>query len=199
MGRLPLRQDQQEYILQVALQLGDQEGFQNLSFQKIANKAKLSQSAVMHYYPNKAQLLEAISTLVARHNVDFVSANASVKDSALVTIQKFIHNNLTWAEKHSDMAKVIVLLSALAMDDDLFKQSYNDRLKAVRQKLEGYLYAAIREKSVAISENEVESWAAMIHGFVVSGITGFLASGEAREKKKYLKRAEIFLGLLTGS
>lgn len=197
MGRKPLRQDQREFVLKTAIDLIDREGFQNLSFQKIADRTKLSQSAVMHYFPKKSLLFAEISDYVAHHNVSFVQSQDSIKDSALLSLQKFMHNNILWAEKYPDLARLIILLSTLAIQDDSAKSSYGHRLSSVRQKLEAYLYAGIRENAIRIPERDVEHWAALIHNVVISGMTNFLASGEAREKKNYLKRTELILRSLT--
>lgn len=197
MGRKPLRQDQREFVLATAIALIDQEGFHNLSFQKIADKAKLSQSAVMHYFPKKAALFTAISDYIAVHNVTFVQSQHSHKDGALIALQKFIHGNILWAEKHPDLARLLVLFSTLAIQDDEAKANYNQRLQSVRQKLEAYIYAGIREKVIHVPESEAEHWAALVHNMVVSGIINFLASGAAKEKKNYLKRSELILRSLT--
>lgn len=197
MGRPPQDENRKDHLIEIALKILGSQGFAALSFQKVADQALVSQSTVMYYFPNKNALLAEISTYVAIKNRSYVEAHDKITDNAEDKLRKFLVLNFQWAEKNPEYAQNIILLSYLAMTNSEFKDSYNLRLKSVREKIMGILYAGLREGVFHFKESEAPELAALFHNFLVSAITNSLASRLVNERKSYTAKVDILIRDLT--
>lgn len=197
MGRPPQDEKRKERLLEIALGILAKQGLSGLSFQKVADQASVSQSTVMHYFPNKDVLFSEISTFVAGQNRSYVEAQEKLSDDAEERLRKFLIHNFQWAEKNAEQAQVIILISYLSMVHPEFQSVYNVRLKSVREKILGILLAGHREKLFFFNVHKGEEIASLFHNFLVSAITNALASRETSEKKKFAGKVDLMIqGLL---
>lgn len=200
MARPPQDSNRKEKLLEIALVLLRTHGLSGLSFQKMADRAKVSQSTVMHYFPSKNHLMSEVSVYVAQKNRLYVESFEKITDGAEQRLKNFILKNFLWAEKHPEYAQAIVLMSFLAISDHEFQKVYRVRLNSVREKILALLFAGQREKAFHFKAKDAPQIAALIHNFVVGGITNFLASGDAGEKANFHIKAELLVqALLKGN
>lgn len=194
MGRPPEDSARKEKIIELAIKKFFEEGIESLSFQKIADDLDISQTTVLHYLKSKKVMYRLMAQYVSEHNIEFVSKKLDHKNPALTNLKNYIFSNFNWAEEFPSYASTLIFYNTLAISHSEYKEDYDKRLQQVRNRIEGFLYAAIREGSLTIKEVEVPLSASLLHNFLVSSISNFLcSSSNSKEKSNFKARVHFFL------
>jgi len=137
--------ESREKIIKAAKKLFALSGYQETSFQLIANAAGLSQSAVLHHFPNKFELFKAVLTHLVENNENIAKTFFDPKDNAFESLKKHFEINYTWAIESDYNASIMTCLFNFATFNRDFAAIYTHILNNARNKILGHIYAGVRE------------------------------------------------------
>lgn len=132
-------------IVEAAINLLAEHGYAQTSFQMVADSVGLTQSAVMHHFKSKDQLIEAVVETAVGRNRGIVESLGTVSDDAARRLVNFCRGNLLWTVKHRRDAQVLALLYYMATHDAAFASNLGRILGRGRQVILGHLLAGRRE------------------------------------------------------
>jgi AcrR family transcriptional regulator len=135
-----------EAIVAAAIEIVAEKGFLETSFQMIADRCKVSQSAVLHHFKNKEELVEAVMAQLLKHNHELVSGLMLPEDDAKTRLIKHFRGNIQWAVKYEPEGQLLLLLYYFASYHPHFSKIYAEILKNARIRIKAHILAAIREK-----------------------------------------------------
>lgn len=165
----------QEKILKAGKKLIAKEGIEQASFQKIADACGLSQSAVMHHFPNKDTLLQSVIKSIVENNQRTVHTITKIEDDARTQLLKHFYGNLDWAVTHVDEARIIISIYYLATFKPKFSKLYALLLHNAQEKIRALLLAGQREGNFKFSSSP-EGLAALLHDTLLGGIINLITT-----------------------
>lgn len=178
-------------ILKNALRLFARHGYAETSFQMIADSCGASQSAILHHYPTKLALIEAVFMQVLAHNVAIISGSFHLEDNAFTRLKKHFVGTLNWAMTNRDESGIILLIYYLAAYEKDFTVLYQRILQGARQRIAEMLAAGKREK-LFFFEEPIESMTATMHDALLGGVVNVMVSGGGKKDAEALvKRWDI--------
>lgn len=184
----------------VTIQLIAKHGYFDVSFQKIANAMGVSQSTVMHYFPNRVDMMRSLFQVIVRSNHQYVAANADPKDCAILRLKKHLSGNFNWAIDQPEMASLVGLLYYQASCDVNFSKLYDDVLKVGRSRIYEYLLMASREGDLK-SDIDLLALAEVIHessmGQCINGVSQLTLGRSKRVlRNRSAEKADALIALL---
>ncbi|OGS13797.1 MAG: hypothetical protein A2234_05675 [Elusimicrobia bacterium RIFOXYA2_FULL_58_8] len=143
-------------VIDIAIRLAAKHGFGETSFQMIADKLGLSQSAVMHHFSSKNALFEEMVRTIIRHNHEIVSELIDIHDNAGRRLLKHCLGNIMWTlrYKQSD-GPLLILLYYLACHEKNFSTIFDQMINTGRERLMTHLLAGQREGLFRINDPRV--------------------------------------------
>jgi len=145
---MPSRSDGEktrQKILTHSIRLFAKDGFDRVSFQQIADKCGLSQSAVMHHFRKRDDLIEAVVQTVLQHNRAVVEPELWPDAGALTQLRKIFRINLKWVIQYKEDAQILLLLYYYASRDPRFSKFYLKLRTFARQRVCGLIADGIKE------------------------------------------------------
>lgn len=136
---------QPSMILDVACDLVARHGFADVSFQMIAKEVGVSQSTIMHYFPNKLALIRALIEHIVQQNHAYVSAMHKVEHDGFTRLKNHFLGNLKWANENPAQGSVILLLYYMGSVNKEFGNLYGRILANARLRVAEHVLAAQRE------------------------------------------------------
>lgn len=138
--------DRQNMIIDEAIKIIHKGGYQSLSIREIAEKVKISESAIYRHFLNKEDIILGILNRM----IDFdylLEKDLAAKKSAKSKILRFMQFHFEFLEKNYEMTSVI-------FSEEIFNQSdiLANRLKVVIKKRKDILTSIIEE---ARATNEI--------------------------------------------
>ena len=191
------KNDLKEKILKESIRLFSKNGFEKTTFQKIADRCKISQANCFYYFKNKMELYEACVSYIVSVNETHTLLNAeSIKEDGYERLLNYGYGNIDWSLKHPEQYQVILMLYYLASFDPKFKALYTEILKNARFKVLGCLYAGEREG--VLSAKEDPEWISeVLHealaGIVMNAATSNCQNTEEKMKRKWRDLVELYL------
>lgn len=179
--------DRRVEIVEKAVEIFAAVGFQEASFQKIADALGVSQSAVLHHFPSKEALLEESLRHIVQHNHELVQAALKPKDDALVRLRKHFFVNLEWALRFRPEAQIILMLYAMAGHSERLASFYESVLTGGRARVVELVAAAVRERFFR-ANLEPEDVGVMLHDQLVAGIIAVICLGQREAEAKRTKK-----------
>ncbi len=114
-------ENRKKSILDAALLLVGDIGFESVTFQMIADRLRITQPNIFYYFPTKdALFFNLIETVLTSSRQASTPQNLNFNDS----IRYLIVESLNWARASSDSAKVIVLLNSKACYDEKYSEIF---------------------------------------------------------------------------
>lgn len=132
-------------ILDTAVRLLAKRGYEGTSFQMIADSLGLTQSAVMHHFPSKHELIDAAVEAAVARNRATVESLARFDDDAARRLLNFCRGNMLWAVRYREDAQVLSLLYYLACHDKDFAKNLYQAVERGRMVIARHLLAGRRE------------------------------------------------------
>lgn len=132
-------------ILDAAVRLLAKRGYEGTSFQMIADALGLTQSAVMHHFPSKRELIDAAVEAAVSRNRATVESLARFDDDAARRLLNFCRGNMLWAVRYREDAQVLALLYYLACHDKDFAKNLYQAVERGRLVIARHLLAGRRE------------------------------------------------------
>ena len=97
-------------ILQAVIEILSEEGVDDLSFDRVGLKAKMSRSHVVYYFPNRDAMIEAAFRVVAFAAQEFIVANMQAAGDWQELLLRYIEGNFLWLKNHPAHASVFLLM-----------------------------------------------------------------------------------------
>lgn len=183
-----------EFILNRAIGLVAKEGLGATSFQKIADTCGLTQSAVMHHFKNKDDLVEAMIGQIVARNHELVRRSITIQMNAHERLVKHFEGNFKWAKKHREEASVIILLYYYGSFQPSFSKLYRHILSRAKRSIEEYLEAGLREGLYDFRQPTAQV-AAQLHSYLLGMLINLIASQsiQSTSTAKWNRETEYFL------
>ena len=179
-----------ERIVDASIELFNLHGFFQTSFQRIADKCGMKQTAIIHHYKNKLVLLGAVVDRIFQHNQEIIARSYDISDNALDTLYKNFVFNLEWSKKYPSESNIIILLYYTATYDSEYRRLYTSLLERVRQRYHGYILAGVREGIFNLSL-PAEIVAQLLHDNLVGSLINVLScKSKARLSKGFTGKVE---------
>jgi len=160
-------------------------GFSEVSFQMIADELGISQSTVLHHFPNKLLLIRSVLAQVIDSNHQHVSGMIQLKDSALNRLWKHLEGNRQWAQENPEQASVVLLIYYMGSVNPEFSAIYRTMLSRGRERVFELVLAAQREKSI-LPTLPAELLAETIHDILLASLLNVSATRSARTETRRL-------------
>ena len=177
-------EESKDRIVTAAIELIATKGFLETSFQMIADKCGISQSAVMHHFKNKEELVEGVLKQLLQHNHSLVAASIRQEDDARTRLIKHFSGNLTWAIRYEHEAQMLLLLYYFASYHPHFAGIYSEILKNARLRIREHILAGVRERLFPANLNADET-AEQMHDALLGSFVNYLAIRKAGRKPKH--------------
>ena len=140
-------------MMKVARRLLSRSGYDEVSFQRIAEECGLSQSAVLHHFANKSALLEALVEQAIAHNHQMVIESQEPRDSAVTRLRKHIRENIRWVTEYREEASLLLLLFYVASIDNGMRAILKRTLERGRGRIEELVLASEREGDLRVTQD----------------------------------------------
>lgn len=154
-------------ILNVALKLFSEHGFDNTSMPMIAREIGVSQPAILHYFPKKEDLFSEVFQLVLESNRRVTDSLHSAHDDATKRLYKYILGNITWMTHHKDQASLLLLLYYYAQLRPYFSSLYSRLLEGAITKFSDILLAGHRENIFNFDTHETRKISTLFHNYTL--------------------------------
>lgn len=171
-------------IIQSAIWIFAHKGISDGSFQAVASRAKLSQSAIFHYFKDKSELISACVEVITAANHQRVSDLVSPKEDSVKQLMSHMTANLQWGLESPEQGRLLLLIYHLSCFDSEFNRIYGELLEKARQRIEVYLYAAKRESRLRETTVDIEELAKAFHDLLVGTFVNTLSVDSHSKKSK---------------
>lgn len=115
-------EERQKIIIDEALNIIHEGGYEALSIRELASRVKISEPAIYRHFLNKEDIVLGILSRISSFDQELI-ANISKKERPLEKLQEFISFHFNFLEKNKNMTSVI-------FSEDMFTQS-----KILKEKL----------------------------------------------------------------
>ncbi|WP_433194755.1 TetR/AcrR family transcriptional regulator [Nocardia sp. CA-107356] len=134
-GRPPGRaghEDRRRMILEAALEVFAERGYQGATIAIVAERVGLSQQGVLHYFPNKQTLLANVLALRDQNDLDVLLATAQGSATTLDFLVDLVERN---AERPGIVQSFTVLAAESVTQDHPARDYFVDRYAQIREML----------------------------------------------------------------
>ena len=95
-------EERKQEIIETALELFSEKGYENTTIQDIAEKMNVAQGLCYRYFKSKQEIFAASSDFYAQKAVEQMMASIQKEDSVIQKFNAIIKSLLTYAVKHSE-------------------------------------------------------------------------------------------------
>src|SRR4051812_11497525 len=120
-------------IIEKAIELFAKHGYDQTSFQMIADACKVSQAAALFHFKNKFGLFEAVALHCATAFEQFNRGAPLVPDPS-ENVRKYLRDYATWLSIKPNQGQVMFLLYYFASYERRFAELYADVQKRMRSR-----------------------------------------------------------------
>ena len=136
--------EKRELIIQTAIKLFTENGFDNTSTASITKKAKVATGTLFHYFKNKKELISEAHLDTKREFFAELKKNLSENDSTENTIKKLFTDSILWGISNPEKIKFLLQFSASPYISSVARK----KIEADEEYFIGFLKKAIKEKLV---------------------------------------------------
>ena len=104
--------EKRELIIQTAIKLFTENGFDNTSTASITKKAKVATGTLFHYFKNKKELISEAYLDTKKEFFGEIKKNLSDEDSTENTIKKIFTNSILWGISNPQKIKFLLQFSS---------------------------------------------------------------------------------------
>ena len=136
--------EKRELIIQTAIKLFTENGFDNTSTASITKKAKVATGTLFHYFKNKKELISEAYLETKREFFAEIKKNLSEDDSTESTIKKIFTDTILWGVSNPQKIKFLLQFSSSPYISSIARKKIEEDEKYFI----GFLKKAIKEKLV---------------------------------------------------
>ncbi|MFE9324484.1 TetR/AcrR family transcriptional regulator [Nocardia sp. NPDC052278] len=133
-------EDRRRAILEAALEVFAERGYQGATIAIVAERVGLSQQGVLHYFPNKQTLLANVLALRDQNDLDVLLATAQGRATTLELLAELVERN---AERPGIVQSFTVLAAESVTQDHPARDYFIDRYAQTREMLTAFLERAL--------------------------------------------------------
>lgn len=186
-----------DQIIQKSILLFSKHGYENTSFQMIADLCHVGKATPSYHFKNKFGLFEEVVKYIQEKRRAYVLQSQSIKDNAHQKLSKYFHTILTWALMTVSEAEVLLLMDYFSAIDNKFAELAKDILLEEQHQLEDYLLSGKREGIFHFTE-DASQLAKTLQDALKGLFTNVLAGRKLVATPRELeKRAQILIDKLT--
>lgn len=187
-----------ELILETAISLLAKKGYEQMSFQEIADTCNLSQAAPLYHFKSKEGLFREAIEYIRKNRTKWVSYDIQVKDDAYQRLLKYFRGRIDWANVYRFEAVVFSLLSHFAAFNKDFAELYQSILKDERDEIESLIAAGLREK-IFHTQQHTSLLAEILHDAILGMTINLLAGrGVLSTPRQWEKKIKYILQSVLG-
>ena len=136
--------EKRELIIQTAIELFTENGFDNTSTASITKKAKVATGTLFHYFKNKKELISEAYLETKREFFAELKKNILEDDSSENTIKKIFTDTILWGVSNPQKIKFLLQFSSSPYISSIARKKIEEDEKYFI----GFLKKAIKEKLV---------------------------------------------------
>jgi AcrR family transcriptional regulator len=174
-----------ERIIEAAIDVFSKNGWEKGSLQRIADRSDMSQTALLHHFPSKDNLLVSVIEEIVARNHDLVSRMAAPEDTAYDRLVHYGVGNATWAVKAPNEMQVIILLYHLSTFDPDFSAIYREIRSGAQARIREYLLAGKRERVFSF-EGDAAELSEILHESLMGSVINILSHVPRQDAKRAL-------------
>lgn len=133
-------------ILAASLKLIGREGWEGLTFQRIASVCGMAPSNVVYHFSSRETLLEALLDEVSRDNYTLVARAMRPEFNAFQRLVVHITKNIEWARRSPEQAQVVLQIFARANHGKRYGKIFADMVEKGQERIREHLLAGQRER-----------------------------------------------------
>ena len=107
-----MTQDKRDLLIQTAIRLFTENGFDNTSTASITKKAKVATGTLFHYFKNKKELISEAYLVTKQEFFSEIKKNLTDKDFTENTIKKMFTNSIVWGIENPQKIKFLLQFSS---------------------------------------------------------------------------------------
>lgn len=104
-----MAEEKRERLIEAAIRLFDEKGFESTSIQEIAAAADVAKGTVYLYFPSKDRLIAEVFQYCHRREVEASDEGLEREPSAIAKLQRRMRNAILWRLSHDAEANVEIM------------------------------------------------------------------------------------------
>ena len=136
--------EKRELIIQTAIKLFTENGFDNTSTASITKKAKVATGTLFHYFKNKKELISEAYLETKREFFAELKKNLSEEDSTENALKKIFTDSILWGVSNPEKIKFLLQFSSSPYISSITRR----KIEEDEEYFIGFLKKAIKEKLV---------------------------------------------------
>ena len=136
--------EKRELIIQTAIKLFTENGFDNTSTASITKKAKVATGTLFHYFKNKKELISEAYLDTKREFFAEIKKNLSEEDSTENSIRKIFADTILWGVSNPQKIRFLLQFSSSPYISSITRK----KIEKDEKYFIGFLKKAIKEKLV---------------------------------------------------
>ncbi|MGZ3773331.1 MAG: TetR/AcrR family transcriptional regulator [Bdellovibrio sp.] len=164
-------------IIENTVKLCSKGGIEAISFEKIAKACGVTRHLVIHYFPDKEDLVEQTMEYVWASLKLFILERVEKESRAEAKMESYISANLEWARKNKELATFIMLFLHYAATKTKFKKLNTELMRLGQERILGILKQGILEGSFS-STDDLDVEAKDIQISVLGQMVSFVCEDE---------------------
>ena len=176
-----------DLIVEKATILLARKGFDQTSFQEIADECGVSQATPIYHFRSKEGLFRAVVESIRKNKQRLLQQNVEMKDDAFDRLLKYFRGHLNWAEVYRYEAGVFLQLHHFASFDSGFAAIYQEIAIFERREIESLIVAGQREK-IFLPKQPTSLLAEILHDCILGVVTNLLAGRGQLHSPRLLER-----------
>ncbi len=172
----PKRADRSEQILQAAIDVFSEQGFERATTRAIAKRAGVAEGTIFNYFPTKRDILISILKQRVLDTIPPLDTNGNAVD----VMEMLLANRLRMWKEHAGIMNVMVFE---AVFDEQFRKLFHDNVfKVGISRVEGYIQAM--QKGGLLADADCKMISRMMLGIVLGFGLMNIVAGEAGEPEE---------------
>lgn len=181
-------------ILESAIKLLKVNGYENLSYQKIADDIGLSQSAVIKHFPSKSVLFTNMRSLASQSNQKWIQSKLKNIQSGIKQLEIYAYETANWALLNPSYAELLHLGYYYSKDIKELQKMNLSTWKNSDKRISSFLNLAIEQNEIS-KEIPMESTSKQFHFWVTGMAIRCFVTGRS-SLKPLKKEISQFLKLI---
>ncbi len=169
-------------IIESALKLFSESGFQSVTLQQIAKDSKTSHPLILKHFKSKENLLVAVRKFVSHCNHTWVDEKIKASMDGRERVFTFLHENLVWGYQFPEQAKIILLTYYYHSLSDPNISPGSEAFQMGVRRLQQHCQQAQREQLLRF-DGGLELLSEMLHEYAVGLFIRMVATGPGSQKR----------------
>ena len=187
-------QRSREKILETAIHLFAQKGFDQTSAQEIADRCKISQTTIFYHFKNKKILFTEVLHYVVAQNRSLFEGKIAAHQDAHSKLINLLKSNIEWAYRYPEQAQIVLILFQFAVTDKEMAILATQTIHRGRSLLEEYLKLMLAEKTLSSPDLNIQSLSVTIQQYIHGAMIQILVSQDKKILYElFMQDIELFI------